>query len=79
MVRCFQAVESTRADFAPNRRVDCVRHLLNDSGILAANSSARRILAFTSSVAIPHSSAFLDGNVGSRSRDHGAVAQCDPL
>lgn len=47
-----QALESTYARIAAKRRVDRLRHLLNDPGILAGDSSARRFLAFTKRVAL---------------------------
>ena len=55
--------------------MDRLLELLDDSGFLAADPSASRILAFTPPIALPDSSSRLDWNVGSHGRDHGPLAR----
>src|ERR1700677_4788984 len=75
MARLLRQVESTHGGIAPNGRVDCLRCLLNHPRVLAVDSSARRILEITATITVPDSAAGVDGNVGGRSRHHGALAQ----
>jgi hypothetical protein len=69
-----QALESTYARIAKHR-VDRLRHLLDHPGILAADSSASRFLAFTKTVALQDSAADMDRNVGGFGSYHCPVAR----
>src|SRR5579863_3038172 len=54
--------------------MDRLRHLLDHPDILAANPSARPVLALPPCLALQNTSAALDRNVGCRRRHHGSVA-----
>ena len=75
MFRYLQQLESTHADARPNRRLDPLRHLLHDPGILAPDPSPRRVLALPASIAVQNSRTYLDRNVGTHGRDHRSLAQ----
>src|ERR1700676_4416207 len=60
----------SRSARAPNRRLDPLRHLLHDPGFLAADSSARGILALAPRVTLQNPPAHLDRNVGSPGHDY---------
>lgn len=70
----FQQLESAYAA-APNHCLDPLRHLLNDPGLLAPDSSARRVLALTANVAVQNSPAHLDRNVGTHGHGDSPVAR----
>ena len=75
MERQSEQVKSTHANAASNRRVDGLRRLLNDPGVLAADPSACRVLAFTPTISLQNSSSRMDWNVGARGHDHGSLAR----
>jgi hypothetical protein len=58
-----------------SRWLDRLRRLLNHPGVLAADSSEGRVLAFPPTIAVSDSPASLDWNVGPRGRNHGPLAR----
>jgi len=75
MERREQQVKSTHAHAVPNRWMVRLPGLLDHPGILVADPSASRILAFAPTIAISSSSSHLDRNVGDHGRDHVALAR----
>ncbi len=63
------------ADAVAKRGLDCLRHLLHDPGVLAADSSASGLLAFTKTLTLSDSLANVAGNVGNVGSGDCAVAQ----
>lgn len=52
------------ADAVAKRGLDCLRRLLHDPSLLAADSPTSGFLAFTKTLALSDSLANMDGNVG---------------
>ena len=75
MACLIRRVESAHVASAPQRRMDFLCDLLDNPGVLAADSSPSEVLALTAAIALPDSAAHLGSDVDCRGRDYRPMAR----